>query len=140
MAVLGDKMKKFLTYMMSVYCSLKNLHYCVDGCNYYQFHMLADRLIKDINPLEVIDHVQEHMIGLGDNFIPFQELVAKEQFCDTTPRAALEQTKTLMQKAARCIETMEFDDKGLESYLTAVEDNLITAIGFLDKSTKKGEC
>ena len=45
-----------------------------------------------------------------------------------------------MQKAARHIEGMDFEDRGIESYLTAVEDALISAVGFIDKSTKKGEC
>ena len=133
-------MKKLMTYMVSIYGSLKNLHYSVDGPNYYQMHLLADRLIDDIKPLDVLDHIQEHLIGLGDKFVPFQELMDKESVADPSCRSCLEECKTLMQKAARYIEGMDFEDRGIESYLTAVEDALISAVGFIDKSTKKGEC
>ena len=133
-------MKKIMTQLLSIYGSLKNLHYCVDGPNYYQTHLLADRLIDDIKPLEVIDHIQEHMIGLGDKFVPFQDLMDKEQLADGECRACMESVKTLMQRCARTIEGMDFDDNGLESYMTAVEDSLIAAVGFLDKMTKKGTC
>ena len=65
---------------------------------------------------------------------------AVESIADSSCRSCLEECKTLMQKAARHIEGMEFEDRGIESYLTAVEDALISAVGFIDKSTKKGEC
>lgn len=132
-------MKKLMSYMLSIYGSLKNLHYCVDGPNYYQMHLLADRLISDINPLEVIDHLNEHMIGSEGSFVNFSDIMNKDQICGTTAREAINGCKLLMQKAAREIEGMDFDDRGLEAYLTAVEDTLISSVGFLEKSICKGD-
>lgn len=133
-------MKKLTANLLSIYGSLKNLHYCVDGPNYYQMHLLADRLINDIDPLGVIDHINEHLIGIGDKFIPFQESMDKESVAQINPRATIEETKLLLQKTARMIEGMDCEDRGLEAYLTAVEDTLISSVGFLDKITKKGTC
>lgn len=134
-------MKKLMSYMLSIYGSLKNLHYCVDGPNYYQMHLLADRLIDDINPLEVIDHLNEHMIGCTGKFVSFKEIMNPDEVCGDSAREAIDGCKLLMQKTARYIECFDFkdEDKGLESYLTAVEDNLITSVGFLSKITMKGE-
>lgn len=132
-------MKKLMSYMLSIYGSLKNLHYCVDGANYYQMHLLADRLIDDIDPLGVIDHLNEHMIGSDNKFVSFSEIMNKEQICGTSAREAINGCKLLMQKAAREIEGMDFDNRGLESYLTGVEDTLISSVGFLEKLTCKGD-
>lgn len=132
-------MKKLMTYMLSIYGALKNLHYGVDGPNYYNMHLLADRLIDDIDPLGVIDHLNEHQIGSYGTFVPFAEIMDKEQVRGTTPRDTMNCCKTLMQKAAREIESMDFEDRGLESYLTGVEDTLIASVGFIEKSICKGE-
>ena len=132
-------MKKLMTYFLSIYGSLKNMHYAVNGPNYYNMHVLADRLINDIDPLGVIDHLNEHMLGSYGDFVEFSEIMDSSQVKGKTPRDVMNCCKLLMQKAAREIESMDFEDRGLESYLTGVEDNLIASVGFIEKSICKGE-
>ena len=87
----------------------------------------------------MIDHLNEHQIGSYGSFVPFDEIMDKEQVKGKSPREIMNCCKLLMQKAAREIESMDFEDRGLESYLTGVEDTLIASVGFINKSICKGE-
>lgn len=129
-------MKDLQKKMLALYGSLKNLHYCCKGQQYYGMHIMADRLIEDIDPLGVIDHINEHMLGLEGTFIPFQEIVCKEEIASTDPRACLNDVKRLLRNICRIIQNTNYDDldKGIESYLTGVLDNVISSLGFINQT------
>lgn len=127
-------MKELMSKLLSLYGSLKVLHYTCTGKEYYAMHLLADRLIHDIAPLEVIDHLNEYMLGRDDKFIPFDEIMHKEDIADTNPCTCMRDVRSLLANTIRHIEGMKFDSKAIESYLTGVEDSLMSALGFINRT------
>ncbi len=127
-------MRKIQELMLALYGNAKNLHYSRSGKNYYGIHKLADKIIKDVDPLGTIDHINEYNLGVGKEPVDFQELFDERLYVEADFLKSLKAIQFILKTLSNHIEEMEFDTRAIESYLTGVQDNVIFALGFVNRT------
>lgn len=124
-------MKNIAQLLFSIYATCKNIHYNGKGKDYYSQHLLGDRLIEELGPFDVIDHLQEcSMLGHNKDAINWADITTNDYIGDT-----LDYLLKLYEALEEEICDQKFD-KGDESYWTGVLDKVNMCKGFVHRSMK----
>lgn len=127
-------MNDVASILFAIYGQLKNMHYGFRGVNYYGVHLLADRLINELDPLGTIDHLQEAtMLGNGKDAINWNSIAKPSLIKGTGLKESLEHLLKLFDALHDCLCDKDFDC-GDESYWTGVCDKINLCRGFVIRS------
>lgn len=130
-------MKKIAAVLFAIYGQCKNIHYGADGMSYYAIHLLGDRLIEELAPLDCIDHLEEaSMIGNGRKYIGWNDIAKPELIKEGSVKDMLQHLMKLYDTLEDCIESIDFGS-GDESYWTGVLDKVNVCRGFVLKSLRE---
>lgn len=124
-------MKEIAQLLLSIYGTCKNIHYNGKGKDYYAQHLLGDRLIEELGPFEIIDHLQEcTMLGHCKDAINWKDIAINDYIGND-----LGYLCKLYEALEEEIQSQKFD-KGDESYWTGVLDKINMCKGFVYRSMK----
>ena len=125
-------MKEIARLLLAFYGTCKNVHYNGRGDKYYSQHLLGDRLIDELDPFDVIDHMQEcTLLGHNKAFLNWNDIICNDYVGDS-----IEHLKDLLEALEEEISNQKFD-KGDESYWTGVLDKVNMCKGFVYRSMKQ---
>lgn len=129
-------MNDIASVLFAIYGQCKNMHYGSNGIVYYPVHLLADRLISELDPLGVIDHLQEAtMLGNGKEALNWN-VIAKPSLIKGT---GLEESLSHLKKLYDALEDFICDEDfccGDEAYWTGILDKINLCRGFVIKTMK----
>lgn len=127
-------MKDIAAILFAIYGECKNMHYGASGPIYYAIHLLGDRLIDELDPLGVIDHLQEAtMLGNGKEAIDWSSIAKPSLIKGTSLKETCEHLLTLYDALEDCLSDKDFNC-GDESYWTGVMDKVNLCRGFVIKT------
>lgn len=130
-------MKNVASILFAIYGQCKNIHYGADGMEYYAIHLLGDRLIEELAPLDCIDHLEEaSLIGCDKKFVGWEDIPKAELIKNGTVKDMLEQLLKLYDALEGCLDRINMD-AGNESYWTGVLDKVNVCRGFVFKSLRE---
>lgn len=130
-------MNNIASILFAIYGQCKNMHYGAKGMNYYAIHLLADRLIDELDPLGTIDHLQEAtMLGNGKEAINWNSIAKPGLIKGTDTEECLEHLLMLFDALVDCLCDKDFDC-GDESFWTGVCDKVNLCKGFVIRTMKE---
>lgn len=131
-------MRNVASILLAIYGQCKNIHYGADGMEYYAIHLLGDRLIEELAPLDCIDHLEEAtLLGNGCDFVGWDKIMKPELIKNG-------KVKDMLQHLLKLYDALESSlcrdmGPGDEAYWTGVLDKVNVCRGFVIKSLKERE-
>lgn len=127
-------MNDIASILFAIYGQLKNMHYGSKGINYYSVHLLADRLINELSPLDAIDHLQEAtMLGNGKEALNWNQIAKPGLIKGTGVEESLKHLLKLFDALEDCLCEKDFGC-GDEAYWTGMCDKINLCKGFVIKT------
>lgn len=124
------KINSLITKLMVIAHYAKDIHYNCSGENFYSNHLLADRILENLN--DYIDQLKEICL-LGHNLKPLHSSVYLKNAAELVPQGASYATmRNLLLDSLAEIEEINSISKGDENVIGAIAQDIQNNLGLLN--------